>query len=294
MGIENKSAAWKIVHSWWVLLTITIMFNWAAFFYVGYRVKYKKWSLYGILYAIPFILLFTLGEAYDTTAWQYDVITLAMLVGWISSVVHAFKIRKEYLWRLEAIQARMPEEEMRLRGQIQSEYGVRLNRESQDGFKRPAVEDSVVRSRTVDGNGSASETFTRNLSKGDRQRPEETRAAELRGRDSSAYRPRTVEHVGAAETSAGKAASTDNPSSPYLVDINRADEKELAQLPGIGIILAKKAVAERSKTGGFKSYDEFSELLGLKPHIAERVRPLVTVSSVGEFTPNRGGRMVDF
>ncbi|WP_424356366.1 ComEA family DNA-binding protein [Methanobacterium sp. MBAC-LM] len=81
------------------------------------------------------------------------------------------------------------------------------------------------------------------------------------------------------------------------VDINNDPEEVIAELPGVGSILAKKAVETR-QLSPFKSVDEFGEILGLKPHIIERVRPLIVISS--EFPDNEesetstSGRLVDY
>jgi DNA uptake protein ComE-like DNA-binding protein len=80
-----------------------------------------------------------------------------------------------------------------------------------------------------------------------------------------------------------------------LLDLNIATEEELAGLPGISIILAKKAVSVRQKTGGFKSFDDFCRHLSLKPHIANLIRPLCQVSicepGVAKTT---SGRVIDY
>jgi predicted DNA-binding helix-hairpin-helix protein len=84
---------------------------------------------------------------------------------------------------------------------------------------------------------------------------------------------------------------------PKPVDINNDPEEVIADLPGVGPILAKKVVETR-QSSPFKSVDEFGEILGLKPHIIERVRPLIVIS--GEFPDNEesetstSGRLVDY
>ncbi|WP_052037950.1 ComEA family DNA-binding protein [Clostridium drakei] len=81
------------------------------------------------------------------------------------------------------------------------------------------------------------------------------------------------------------------------IDINTASENELAALPGIGLILAKKAVNHRETKGYFNSVDEFAEILSLKPHVLQRVKPLITVSKIENKTDessNKSGRIVDF
>lgn len=86
------------------------------------------------------------------------------------------------------------------------------------------------------------------------------------------------------------------PSSPQAVDLNKASEEELAAVPGIGVILAKKAISIREQIGGFKTVEHFGELMNLKPHVLERIRPLVFLSESENVTPkaDQTGRIVDF
>jgi len=85
-------------------------------------------------------------------------------------------------------------------------------------------------------------------------------------------------------------------SAPVVkVDINSAPVEALADLPGIGAVLARKALDIREKTGGFVSLESFTEALELKPHIVERIRTLVAVGPVSEAPAVvLKGRMVDF
>ncbi|WP_020620543.1 helix-hairpin-helix domain-containing protein [Paenibacillus daejeonensis] len=81
--------------------------------------------------------------------------------------------------------------------------------------------------------------------------------------------------------------SMDNP-----VDVNWADEEELADLPGVGAIGAKRIVEERRTNGGFTSAEQLGEWLDLKPH------HVVRLQKQAAFRPRQvksgGARMVDF
>lgn len=80
------------------------------------------------------------------------------------------------------------------------------------------------------------------------------------------------------------------------VEINTAGKDELAALPGISIILAKKIIKFRETKRPFTSLDDVAQALGLKPHIVERLQELVTVSatSAGSTIKQNLGRVVDF
>lgn len=79
------------------------------------------------------------------------------------------------------------------------------------------------------------------------------------------------------------------------VDLNRSSEQELATLPGIGVILAKRAISLRESRGGFHSVEDFGKALKLRSHTVERIRPLVSVSAVHQSQrPHSSGRIVDY
>lgn len=83
-----------------------------------------------------------------------------------------------------------------------------------------------------------------------------------------------------------------------VIDINSDSEYQISELPGIGIVLAKKIVSIREKNGMFNSLEELGEKLELKPHIVERIRPYVKFSKIEKKDINNDktsyGRTIDF
>jgi DNA uptake protein ComE-like DNA-binding protein len=61
------------------------------------------------------------------------------------------------------------------------------------------------------------------------------------------------------------------PTAP--LDVNRASETELADLPGVGPALAARIVAARP----FSHVDELQRVQGLRLAVLDRLRPLVAV-----------------
>ena len=61
------------------------------------------------------------------------------------------------------------------------------------------------------------------------------------------------------------------------IDINSCTIEDLLKLPFITEILAKKAIKEREARKGFKDLEEFGMVLELKPHMLEKIRPLVKI-----------------
>jgi hypothetical protein len=84
-----------------------------------------------------------------------------------------------------------------------------------------------------------------------------------------------------------------NIGSSELIDLNKADEATFAALPGIGPILAKKAINIRGRRA-FTSFEDFSSELGLKPHIVERLRSLTFVAEDTTLAKPLKGRVIDF
>jgi hypothetical protein len=90
-------------------------------------------------------------------------------------------------------------------------------------------------------------------------------------------------------------------TEPYdssAVDVNNAAEQDISALPGIGPILAKKAIKIRQTEGGFESLEQFAQGLGLKPHVIGQLRSRVVIGPL----PAKAlgaikkpvGRVVDF
>ena len=82
----------------------------------------------------------------------------------------------------------------------------------------------------------------------------------------------------------------------YEIDINSANEEEIAKLPGINIILAKKIIDYRNLNNGFKSKEEFYKKMKIKPHFQKQLDRIILVSEF-EWKENNTGnneRIIDF
>ena len=62
-------------------------------------------------------------------------------------------------------------------------------------------------------------------------------------------------------------------AAAFQVDLNAAEWPELAQLPGIGPVLAKRIVASRSAEGPFPTPEDLQRVHGIGPLTIERIRP---------------------
>jgi hypothetical protein len=130
MNKSRKSLLWQLVHSWWILLTFTFLFNGIAFFYIGSKVNNKRWSMYGVMYSFPFIFMIIAVIIDPEIGLIAGIAVSSLYLGTFSSIIHAFRVRKEFLIRLEG-QQYLKEDQLR---QIESDYGLNSN---EDHFKRP-------------------------------------------------------------------------------------------------------------------------------------------------------------
>ena len=59
----------------------------------------------------------------------------------------------------------------------------------------------------------------------------------------------------------------------YLVDINKAEWPELAELPDIGETMARRIVDSRQTVGAFRDHDDLRRVRGIGPRTLEKLKP---------------------
>src|SRR3954462_9500969 len=59
----------------------------------------------------------------------------------------------------------------------------------------------------------------------------------------------------------------------YLVDINEAEWPELAELPDIGEIMARRIVDSRQTQGAFRDHHDLRRVRGIGPRTLEKMKP---------------------
>lgn len=246
----DRGKTWETANSWWILLTFLPigMTSFIAFFYVGSKVKNKRWRIYGIIYLAVLILVL----AIPTT----DFMAVLALALWVVSIVHAFKIRPAYLVQLDVLKAN--------ENHLDKERISKLRQEAEEKFRGTANGEiqPPSKSRSLD------------------QQPEFNSS----GIDQEQQAPFTPPSV--------KPPVTEK-KPMEKVDINKESESKLAAIPEIGIILAKKVVIKRQEIGGFQSFENFSQIMGLNEQTMEKLRPRVYFSEV-QNQPIKTGRMIDY
>jgi len=69
-------------------------------------------------------------------------------------------------------------------------------------------------------------------------------------------------------------------ATPTL-DLNRSPQQELELLPGVGPVLAEKIVAERERSGPFRTVEDLHRVPGIGDKTVDRLRPLLTIAPPG-------------
>lgn len=72
-------------------------------------------------------------------------------------------------------------------------------------------------------------------------------------------------------------AMADKAGTVVLVNINTAEQGELASLPGIGTSKADAIVAYRSEHGSFQTIDELTNVRGIGTNVLEKIRDLIRI-----------------
>jgi DNA uptake protein ComE-like DNA-binding protein len=248
----------------WIIWSFLPMFGWVTWIHARYSTQKPIYYLYALLYALPVSLMLITSNGTAPLAVQiYHITDKISMYSWLVCPLHALILRKKI--NLEIKYARLAEKQnvvSNLEQKIAAEYKVN------------AVD---VSPKTVRSAAPLSNTKNPEL------------VSQLLGETPSVT----------ATSPSQAAAQTTPPASTPLIDLNTADESSLAALPGVGLILAKKAISARGERGGFRGFEEFCDALGLQPHLREKLRSLVIIrapaaSPPAQQPPERSGRVVDF
>ena len=80
------------------------------------------------------------------------------------------------------------------------------------------------------------------------------------------------------------------PAVEGVVNINTADVKELALLPGIGDATAKRIVEHRQKNGTFKAVEELMNVRGIGEGTFSKLKPYLAVTGSTTIAAKKSGR----
>ena len=70
-------------------------------------------------------------------------------------------------------------------------------------------------------------------------------------------------------------------ATQVAINVNTCTEEELASLPGVSVVKAKKAVDYRNQNGGFVSVDEFLAVIAVQLHFQKQIEGMVCCDDNG-------------
>lgn len=88
-----------LVRSWWILFTL-VPFGWLAFVsfaYAGAKANEPRWKRWAVVYLLMFWIATVIASVQELPYALRQVGGMVMLFGWAMPVVHALRIRQEYL-----------------------------------------------------------------------------------------------------------------------------------------------------------------------------------------------------
>ena len=83
-----------------------------------------------------------------------------------------------------------------------------------------------------------------------------------------------------ARLEGGHRLDRDAKSHSIQIDLNSAASRELALLPGVGPVLAKRIIENRERLGPFSSVNDLSRVYGVGPKTLAHIRPLCVADPV--------------
>ncbi len=124
MAITNKGRSWEIKKSLWIILNLVFLGG-IGMFYAGKKVRVKSWMKYGVIYMLVTWISVIISPK-DTKSIINNILMFTFFIAYIVCIIHSFKIRKEYLIRLEVMEMQKVEEKETddLKCKVSREYGV--------------------------------------------------------------------------------------------------------------------------------------------------------------------------
>jgi hypothetical protein len=274
-------ATWRWRHSVYTLWALLFGFGFVSLLYTGVRAKKSNWTTWGIAYGVVVIGAFAIAGSGDPDApisLEANLAVTALMVVWVTSAIHVFRARKEWL-RCKASVAGQP----------------RWYEAPVSTTKAPAADLGGIGMEDPSGEYLAGPppaqaptptTSTRRLPLPPVAPPPHASRKPPPPPSPATPPPNTGEATGPAPVAPD--------ATTNMVDLNTATVDELAALPGIGIATATRIVEQRKRRGGFDSVDEAAIAADVQPHVRARLQKLAVVSERDQ-PRQRGtsGRIVD-
>lgn len=308
----NRGRTWELANSWWVVLTWVplSLASFIAFFYIGSKVKNRRWTAWGFFYLIT-----TWGLVALTDSLSPGVLAGGALGVWIMAIVHASKVRPLYLIQLDVITHGEKERLSRLRQEAEARFhggaapGMQPPQRRQDPMFSPGLGADEAPFAAPLAGGAAPAAAWPPPPGADAVPPQAApspqppmaRPAAPSQQTSAAPQAAPFQQPPQSAPFQQPSQSASFQQQPIIhpIDLNTASEAEMAAVPGIGIILAKRIAIKRQEAGAFRSFEEFAIQMGLNEQAAGVLRTQVSFSQ-SEPQPEpkpgtpRSGRVIDY
>lgn len=310
-GGNNRDSGWKFRNSvFFLFFLVPLCFPWPFIVMAG-KVESKKFKRLGLAYFIVGVILFM---SFFLTM-EFDSENAGVIIMLLGILIHLFAMGQCCMSMGEYYRLLMEREQMMSMGmnpynnpyanQYNNMYNNNMYGQNFGGYNMPNNVQSRIpmdnRSSVQMPNGGMPQ-FGRdpsqvNLSK----QPSVSYGASVMGGGMQNAANNAVNGMqmmnpqpmqGAFGAANGMQSSSSggqliNTQTQGKLNINTCSEEELASLPGLNIIDAKKAISHRQQYGDFGSIEELVVLLGLKPHIAAPLYDILYCEGSG--APQRAG-----
>ncbi len=261
--ITKRGTKWEILNSWWTLLSFFLM-GWIGLLYAGITTKKRAWIIWGVIYCA----VLNTGLALFNT-FNQNVLTAILMVYWIGSIIHSFIIRKEYLIRREAI-LDSPNEKIKdqqYKQKIKNEYRTANVNTNEVQNQTSKVAEAANRIRLAEKSKNVASVQEINHKQFNRAKTENMA---INKQENDKLNENSV---------------TDQ--TDQLLDINNCSESQLEELPGVSLVMAKKAIAYRENKAGFASVDDFYECITLRPHFIAQINDRIKCGEYKKMETNQ-------
>ncbi|MDG4785620.1 helix-hairpin-helix domain-containing protein [Micromonospora sp. WMMD1102] len=239
-GRPRPTIRWRILHSWWLLLSIVGMgcLNGLGFLYVGLRARRPEWWIAGVVYLVLGWACFLFGTAGSPEKEPNGWLISGLMAVWVASLAHALMINSSWLrWRADYVPWHA---------------------------QQPAT--APGRPSAPDGQPNVS-GLPAGLA---------PPIQHYYGPGPAAVPPisaKPVPSVAPGLVSPSGPGAGAQPAGP--LDVNTAGPEHFAALPGFDPERVRRVLAERHARRGFGSVEEFGAVAELAPHEFVRVRDLL-------------------
>ena len=230
-----------LLNSLWILLDIPgFLFGCltgVGMFLAGKKVGVQRWKTAGVIYFA--VLLILEIAAFTASKEATDRILTYYVVIYLIAVVHSIVILVKFIPLIKnSIEGRTA---------VAAPIGATKEKEGRPAGNFTVSKDLYSVSNSATPEKKASISFDNNY-------------YDSLNLTASAINTQTPTKVETARKKAEK------------IDINTCTEKDLASLPGVSIVAAKKAIAYRDKNNGFASEQEFYKVAGIQLHFVKQIK----------------------